>query len=63
MTKIDGKAVAARCKEEIKAKVQALAEQGCRPGLAVILVGDDPASRVYVTNKEKDCAECGIYSE
>ena len=63
MTKLDGKAVAARCKEEIKAKVQELTERGCRPGLAVILVGDNPASRVYVTNKEKDCAECGIYSE
>ena len=63
MTKLDGKAVAARCKEDIRARAAALTEQGCRPGLAVVLVGDDPASRVYVTNKEKDCAECGIYSE
>ena len=63
MTLIDGKAVAAKCKAEIREKVQALQAQGIRPGLAVILVGDNPASRVYVTNKEKDCAECGIYSE
>jgi methylenetetrahydrofolate dehydrogenase (NADP+)/methenyltetrahydrofolate cyclohydrolase len=63
MIKLDGKAVAAKCKEDIRARVEALKEQGCKPGLAVILVGDNPASRVYVSNKEKDCAECGIYSE
>ena len=62
MTKLDGKAVAARCKEDIRSRAAALTERGCRPGLAVILVGDDPASRVYVTNKEKDCAECGFAS-
>ena len=59
-TIIDGKALAAKCKEEIRQQVSALQR---RPGLAVILVGSDPASRVYVTNKEKDCAQCGIYSE
>ncbi len=63
MTILDGKALAARKKEQIRARVTKLAEQGVTPGLAVILVGDNPASRVYVTNKEKDCAECGIYSE
>ncbi len=62
MIKLDGKAVAAKCKEDIRARVEALKEQGCKPGLAVILVGDNPASRVYVSNKEKDCAECGFAS-
>jgi len=57
---IDGKALAAKCKEEIRQQVASLKR---RPGLAVILVGNNPASRVYVTSKEKDCAECGIYSE
>jgi len=59
-TIIDGKALAAKCKERIKGKVNALSR---RPGLAVIIVGDNPASRVYVDNKKRDCAECGIYSE
>ncbi|MEG1720618.1 MAG: tetrahydrofolate dehydrogenase/cyclohydrolase catalytic domain-containing protein, partial [Pseudoflavonifractor sp.] len=59
-TIIDGKALAAKCKERIKGEVEALHS---RPGLAVIIVGDNPASRVYVTSKEKDCAQCGIYSE
>lgn len=59
-TIIDGKALAAKRKESIAAEVAALPR---RPGLAVILVGDDPASRVYVNHKKKDCAECGIYSE
>lgn len=57
---MDGKALAAKWKENIKTQVAALSQ---RPGLAVILVGNDPTSRVYVTNKEKDCAQCGIYSE
>lgn len=57
---IDGKALAAKWKENIKGQVAALKQH---PGLAVILVGNDPASRVYVTSKEKDCSECGIYSE
>lgn len=59
-TIIDGKALAAKCKARIKDKVEALSS---RPGLAVIIVGDNPASRVYVDNKKRDCAECGIYSE
>ena len=41
----------------------ALAQQGRRPGLAVVLVGDNPASRIYVRNKVKACAETGIHSE
>ena len=57
---IDGKVLAAKWKQQIKEQVEALSQ---RPGLAVILVGDNPASRVYVTSKEKDCAQCGIYSE
>lgn len=54
---MDGKALAAKKKEEIREKAAQLRRQ---PGLAVILVGDNPASQVYVRNKEKDCEECGI---
>ncbi|MBQ9550472.1 MAG: bifunctional methylenetetrahydrofolate dehydrogenase/methenyltetrahydrofolate cyclohydrolase FolD [Lachnospiraceae bacterium] len=57
---IDGKAVAARVKEEIKNKIE---ERGIKPVLAVILVGDDPASTVYVNNKKKACEFCGIGSK
>lgn len=57
--KIDGKAAAARLTDKIKAEVAAL---GRKPGLAVILVGNDPASHVYVGNKIKACAACGIQS-
>lgn len=60
---IDGKAVAARICEELKAKVATLTAAGKQPGLAVIIVGNNPASRVYVNNKKKKCAELGIYSE
>lgn len=60
---IDGKAVSAGLREEMKAQVLALAEEGITPGLAVVIVGDDPASRVYVNNKKKACEELGIYSE
>jgi methylenetetrahydrofolate dehydrogenase (NADP+)/methenyltetrahydrofolate cyclohydrolase len=63
MTILDGKALAAKKKEAIRTRVAALQARGVTPGLAVIVVGDNPASRVYVSNKEKDCAECGIYSE
>ena len=59
-TIIDGKALAAKCKARIKEEVEHLSK---RPGLAVIIVGDNPASRIYVNHKKKDCAECGIYSE
>ncbi len=62
-TLIDGKAVSASLREAMKAEVEELAEQGITPGLAVVLVGDDPASQVYVRNKEKSCEELGIYSE
>lgn len=58
-----GKEVSARIKAELKTETKNLKAQGITPGLAVIIVGDDPASRVYVNNKKKACAECGIYSE
>ncbi len=60
---IDGKAISASTKEEIKCEVQALKEKNVSVGLAVIIVGDDPASRVYVNNKKKACEQLGIYSE
>ncbi len=59
---IDGKALAAEIKARVRAGVQQLAAAGVRPCLAVLLVGDDPASAVYVAGKERDCAECGIQS-
>ena len=61
-TIIDGKAVSAAVKERVAAEVAALKEQGISVGLAVILVGDDSASRVYVNNKKKACEVCGIQS-
>lgn len=61
---IEGKAVAAQVRVELKEKVNAMAaEQKYRPCLAVILVGDDPASKVYVRNKQKACEETGIADE
>ena len=60
---IDGKKVSARIKEEVRQEVVALKEKGVNVGLAVIIVGDDPASRVYVNNKKKACEACEIYSE
>lgn len=59
---IDGKAIAAKMRGKIADGVQALKTKGITPGLAVVLVGDDPASRVYVTMKEKACHEAGIFS-
>jgi methylenetetrahydrofolate dehydrogenase (NADP+)/methenyltetrahydrofolate cyclohydrolase len=59
---IDGKALAARLRAELKPRITALAARGVQPGLAVILVGDDPASAVYVRNKVKACEEAGIRS-
>jgi methylenetetrahydrofolate dehydrogenase (NADP+) / methenyltetrahydrofolate cyclohydrolase len=59
---IDGKALAATIRREVKEKVARLAERGLQPGLAVILAGDDPASRVYVRNKVRACEETGIRS-
>lgn len=61
-TILDGKTLSMQCKEDIKKQAEALAEKGFRPGMAVVLVGENPASKVYVRNKEKDCQECGIYS-
>lgn len=60
---IDGKQVAADMREELKAKVAELKEKGIVPGLAVVLVGEDPASKSYVTAKERACEEIGIYSD
>ena len=60
---IDGKAVSASLRQAIKAETAQLSASGTTPGLAVILVGDDPASHVYVNNKKKGCAEVGFYSE
>jgi methylenetetrahydrofolate dehydrogenase (NADP+) / methenyltetrahydrofolate cyclohydrolase len=60
---LDGIAIAAEIKAEVALAVQALAERGIRPGLAVILVGEVPASQIYVRSKVKTCGELGIYSE
>lgn len=60
---IDGKQLAQQRRDEIKKTVETLKQQGIVPGLAVILVGDDSASQVYVRNKEKACQEVGFYSE
>lgn len=63
-TIIDGKLVTAKIREEIKNESAAFEkETGIKPGLAVIIVGDDPASQVYVRNKGKACEEVGFYSE
>ena len=59
---MDGKALAAKMRLQIKEKVEALTAAGTEPALAVIIVGNNPASRFYVNNKKKDCAECGIRS-
>lgn len=60
---LSGKAVSARVKEELKKEAAVLTAEGTKPGLAVVIVGDDPASKVYVANKEKACAELDFYSE
>lgn len=62
-TILDGKAVSAAVKQEVRAEVEVLRENGLQVGLAVIIVGDNPASRTYVNNKKKACAEAGIHSE
>ncbi|MCW5631759.1 MAG: bifunctional methylenetetrahydrofolate dehydrogenase/methenyltetrahydrofolate cyclohydrolase FolD [Rubrivivax sp.] len=59
---IDGHALAARLRAEIGERAARLAEQGHRPGLAVVLVGEDPASAVYVRNKVRACQEHGLHS-
>ncbi len=60
---IDGKAIAADLRQEIADDTKELVAQGVTPGLAVVLVGEDPASRVYVSMKEKACAAAGIFSD
>jgi methylenetetrahydrofolate dehydrogenase (NADP+) / methenyltetrahydrofolate cyclohydrolase len=60
---IDGKAISQEVRGEWKLRADALKARGITPGLAVIIVGEDPASKVYVGNKIKACAELGIYSE
>ena len=60
---IDGKAIARMVNEETLARVEKLKAAGKIPGLAVVLIGDDPASQVYVNSKAKKCAELGIYSD
>ena len=60
---LDGRALSKKIKAELKAEVDQLREKGCEIGLAVVIVGDNPASRVYVNHKKKDCAELGIKSE
>ncbi|MGN0556974.1 MAG: bifunctional 5,10-methylenetetrahydrofolate dehydrogenase/5,10-methenyltetrahydrofolate cyclohydrolase, partial [Acutalibacteraceae bacterium] len=60
---IDGKAVSAQVREAVRCETEQLKGRGVTPGLAVIIVGDDPASKVYVSNKKKACADVGFYSE
>ncbi len=60
---LDGKAIAQDMRREIAAEVAALKARGVTPGLGVLLVGDDPASRSYITGKEKACAEAGMFSQ
>jgi methylenetetrahydrofolate dehydrogenase (NADP+)/methenyltetrahydrofolate cyclohydrolase len=59
---IDGKVVAKAVKEEVRSRVEALKARGIHPGLATVLVGDDPASHVYVRNKQRTCEELGMHS-
>ena len=59
---LDGKAVSQRIKEELKTEVEKLKESGIKPALAVIIVGEDPASKIYVRNKKLACEACGIES-
>ena len=61
---LDGKAIAADTRQQIKAKVEQRLANGLRaPGLAVVLVGDNPASQIYVRSKRRACEETGIHSE
>ena len=62
MKRIDGTTIAQNVHEESRARIAALAARGIRPGLAVILVGDDPASRAYVRSKDKKAADLGLHS-
>lgn len=60
--RIEGKPLAAAVKQRVAQEVEQLKQRGIRPCLAVILVGEDPASQVYVAGKERDCAQCGMES-
>lgn len=60
---LDGRAVAAQIREELRAEVGSLVSRGRRPGLGVVLAGDDPASAAYVRGKTRACEELGLYSE
>lgn len=60
---IDGKAISEHVKQRIAQETEQLKQQGIVPGLAVILVGEDPASQIYVNSKERACAQVGFYSE
>lgn len=62
MKRIDGTAIAQKVHEETKHRIAALAARGIQPGLAVVLVGDDPASRAYVRSKDKKAADLGLHS-
>jgi methylenetetrahydrofolate dehydrogenase (NADP+)/methenyltetrahydrofolate cyclohydrolase len=60
---IDGVAVAIAVRAQCKARAEALAETGITPGLALVIVGDDPASKIYVRNKVNACREVGVHSK
>ena len=60
---ISGKEVSAKVRAQVREECEQLKAKGIAPGLAVIIVGDDPASRVYVNNKKKACADVGFVSE
>ena len=60
---IDGKAIARQVRAQWKTRVEALKERGITPGIAVIIVGDNPASKIYVRNKIRACVEVGLHSE
>ena len=62
MKLIDGKQISADCLESTRQEVARLKEKGLTPGLAVVLVGDDPASRSYVRSKDRTCQELGLHS-
>lgn len=62
-TILDGKALSAEIRDQLKSKVDELVAQGTTPGLGVVLVGDDPASRSYVSAKERACEKLGMHSE
>ncbi|MEY2412087.1 MAG: methylenetetrahydrofolate dehydrogenase / methenyltetrahydrofolate cyclohydrolase, partial [Acidobacteriaceae bacterium] len=62
-TVLDGNKISAEIRAEVASEVKKLAAAGMRPGLAVVLVGHNPASEIYVRGKQKNCEEVGIYSE